>query len=147
MMTFSLPIHPGLKCGQRGFHPASWPLSVQLRGVFICIDYVKSPNFPLRDAREPHCKVLPESMRKHGYDYSLGMVAIFYSHEVNVRSATADHLLATEESRKVLNDSLNLVILHGWPKRPQLTSFPKRRASVDCRPPQHSSLHASRWSQ
>lgn len=83
--------------------------------VFIFIDHVRIPNFPLRKVRQRHYKEEVESMHKPVYHYTLWMMTIFFSHSVNRGGVMADRLLATEDEWKVGHDGLITINVDGRP--------------------------------
>lgn len=79
--------------------------------VSLGIAKIKGLNFPLPDVPNRYCEELSEFMSKHSYDYFLGMMNIFIYPDISTDSATAECLLATEESSSVVEDGFNLNIL------------------------------------
>lgn len=47
--------------------------------LFFCIDQIRSPNFLLQHVHKPRGKGVSEPERKHGWDYSGGMMPIFFA--------------------------------------------------------------------
>lgn len=113
----------------------------------IWIDQVQSCGFASCNAREPSCKERSEFMSRQGHSHSLGTVTVFFSRDVNPGEATADTLLCTKDSGKVLNDSFDLTIEDIWQGHMVIDVWhlvQDQKASGDGRVPFHASRHASR---
>lgn len=98
------------KCWQRGLYPAFRTLSIQLRGGLHLCWPGQSPNFPLHDFLERHCRDLSESMHEQDPDYSFAMMNVFFAW-CQATSATTDSVLATGEGRGVVKDGFNLNVV------------------------------------
>lgn len=79
--------------------------------VFVRIDQVKYPNFPLCNVLEIQCRELLGNMPKNGYDYSLEMITILLVLGVNHAGAAVDRLMGTEDDWMVLKGFSNQIIL------------------------------------
>lgn len=82
--------------------------------VFVRIDYLRSPKFPLRDASDHHCQELLESMRNQGYDYNYGLQVMIFFAYCQPKDTMADLLLPTEDGQTFVKDGFTLAILDSW---------------------------------
>lgn len=96
MTTSSLSIHPISERGQCGLHRVSLSLSLTIRdGLYPYLPGQKLQISIMKRSRES-LRDLLESIHSQGYDYSLGLITVFFLRDVNSSDAKADHLLATE---------------------------------------------------
>lgn len=85
MTTINLSICPIRNSGQRGLHPASDLLQYKWDEIFTNNNQGKRPNFLLRHFPERHCTELLEFIRKQGYDWSPGMMAVPFFRKMSIQ--------------------------------------------------------------
>lgn len=122
-----VPVH---KCEQRGLCPASLPLSVRLKEVFIDIDQFKILNSPLHDVRKRHCKELSESMHKKGYEYSQRVMIVSDSLDLNPFGIMENHLLAIEPGQKLVDGDSKRIFLDAWAQQAAIAFCPRASGSA-----------------
>lgn len=109
--------------------------------VFVRIDYLKRPSFPLPNICKRHCKEISKSMRKQSYHYSLEMMTICFRLDVNPVDATMEGVLVIERVEGLWKKAH----FHssGWLplKSCRWDLGLDMRASLGCRPSLHASHH------
>lgn len=113
---------PVLNCGRKvSIHPLDLSQYRQ-EELFIRIDQVKNPNAPLQDVGKHDRRELSKLMCKQDYNYRLRMMTIFFSHDVNRVSVTADRALATGNAREEVEDGFSKTVLCDRIDTPKLPS-------------------------
>lgn len=143
----SLPFTLGKFCGLGGFHSVLDFYQYHYEEVYIYINRVKNQIFLLHDVREKHYLQRSNSEREQSYNYTLGLMILFFSAAVNAHGTTMDFVSMREESQSVVKHAIPCWYF-GWSSLPSFGWHTSEElgALLDFWLPLNISSHLSRWS-
>lgn len=113
--------------------------------VYIRSNQDHNPNFPVHEVQKKHCFELSESIPKHMYDYSLGMIPFLFW-KANPAGASKDHKFIETVGQMVEKHGSHVVTLDIHHRHAAIfIAHAKRIEHMALRASLNASIHALKW--